>query len=179
VRQLRRPKVGDELRCWRPSRLSGYSMGSSFSAFALVSIAAAPVGRGLHWALLSVSAAFVVLALTFLVVLYCHKRVRSFIAAANRRFPGHMTEFARRRRRCFLDGLLPLRQLSCMLSAITLTAIIWSSRAWVLLPHRAGSLGRHEPERRAFVPRSCQLRVTRASHYRRHRNDRGDCTTLS
>jgi len=38
-----------------------------------------------------------------------------------------MTEFARQKTTLFLDGLLPLRQLSCMLSAITLTAIIWSS----------------------------------------------------
>ena len=100
--------------------------GLVLSVFGLVGVALVPIDRRLRWALLLVSLAFVVLASAFVLSVRSHERIRFFIDAANTKFPGHVTAFARQKIIQFLDGLLPLGSWSRMLGAITATAIIWS-----------------------------------------------------
>jgi dolichyl-phosphate beta-glucosyltransferase len=99
--------------------------GLILAVFGLVGAALVSVDRRLQWALLLVSIAFAGLTSGLVLSIRFHERIRSFIAAANRRFPGHMTAFAREKANYFLDGLLPLGTLSRMLGAIATTAIIW------------------------------------------------------
>jgi dolichyl-phosphate beta-glucosyltransferase len=99
--------------------------GLILSVFALVGLALVPVDRRLQWVLLLVSLAFAGLSAGLVLSIRFHERARSFIAAANRKFPGHMTAFAREKLDYFLDGLLPLGRLSRMLGAVATTAIIW------------------------------------------------------
>jgi dolichyl-phosphate beta-glucosyltransferase len=99
--------------------------GLVLAVFGLVGIAIVPVDRRLQWALCLVSLAFAGLTLGLVLSIRLHERIRSFIAVANRKFPGHVTAFAREKAFHFLDGLLPLGTLPRMLGAITITAIIW------------------------------------------------------
>jgi len=92
----------------------------------LASVVLVPVDRGLKLALFIVSLAFAGLALGLVLGIRLHDRIRSFIAAANRKFPGHVTAFAKEKTTHFLDGLLPLGTLPRMLAAISMTALIWS-----------------------------------------------------
>ncbi len=99
--------------------------GLILSVFGLVGVALVPMDRRLQWALLLVSLTFVALASGFVLSIRLHERIRSLADAANRKFPGHVTAFARQKLTHFLNGLLPLGKLSRILSAITATAIIW------------------------------------------------------
>lgn len=99
--------------------------GLVLAVLGLAGMALVPIDRRLRGALLLVSLAFVALASTLVLGIRFHERIRSFIAATNRKFPGHLTSFARVKAGYFLDGLLPLGTLSRMLGAITVTAIIW------------------------------------------------------
>jgi dolichyl-phosphate beta-glucosyltransferase len=99
--------------------------GLILSVFGLVGLALVPVDRSLQWTLLLVSLAFAGLTSGLVLGIRFHERIRRVIAAANRKFPGHMTAFAREKANYFLDGLLPLGVLPRMLGAIATTAIIW------------------------------------------------------
>ena len=99
--------------------------GLVLSVIGLFAIGLVSVDRRLQWALLLVSLAFGGLTLGLVLGIRHHQRIRSFIAAANRKFPGHVTAFAREKATQFLDGLLPLGTLPRMLGAISTTAIIW------------------------------------------------------
>jgi len=99
--------------------------GLVLGVFGLVAIGVIPMDRRLQVALFPVSLAFALLA-AGLVLSFRHEEwIRSFIGAANRKFPGHVTAFARDKATRFLDGLLPLGTLPRMLGAITTTVIIW------------------------------------------------------
>lgn len=100
--------------------------GMILSVFGLVGLALVPVDIWLWWALLLVSLAFGGLTSGLVLGIRFHARIRSIIAAANRKFPGHITTFAREKINYFLDGLLPLETVSRLLSAIITTVIIWS-----------------------------------------------------
>src|SRR5207245_938004 len=100
--------------------------GLILALFGLVAIATVPIDRRLQWPLFFISFIFVGLTSGLVVGIRVHECIRSFIAAANRRFPGHMTAFAREKANHFLDGLLPLGTLPRMLAAITATIVIWS-----------------------------------------------------
>jgi len=100
--------------------------GVILAALGLVAVALVPVDRRLRYALFLVSLAFAMLASGLVLGIRFHESVRSFIAAANRKFPGHISAFAREKATQFLDGLLPLGTLPRMLGAITTTAIIWA-----------------------------------------------------
>jgi dolichyl-phosphate beta-glucosyltransferase len=91
----------------------------------LVGIVLVPVDRQLQWALFLVSLAFAGLASGLVIGIRFHERIRSWVAAANRKFPGHVTAFAREKAGHCLDGLLPLGTLPRIIGAITTTAIIW------------------------------------------------------
>jgi dolichyl-phosphate beta-glucosyltransferase len=99
--------------------------GLILAIISLVGIALVPVDRRLQWALFLVSLVFAALTLGLVLSIRLHERIRSFIVAANRKFPGHMTAFAREKATQFVDGLLPLGTFPRMLGAITTTAIIW------------------------------------------------------
>jgi dolichyl-phosphate beta-glucosyltransferase len=99
--------------------------GLVLGVFGLVGIVLVSVDRRLQLALLLVSLAFAGLALGLVIGIRFHEWIRSCVAAANRKFPGHVTAFAREKAGHFLDGLLPLGTLPRMVGAITTTAVIW------------------------------------------------------
>ncbi len=99
--------------------------GLVLAVFGLVGMALVPVDRRLRWSLFLVSLAFALLALVLVVSIHFHERIRSTIVAANRKFPGHVTAFVRKRASRFLDGLLPLQGLPRIFIAIATTAILW------------------------------------------------------
>jgi dolichyl-phosphate beta-glucosyltransferase len=99
--------------------------GLILAAFGVVGIALVSVDRRLKWALCLVSLAFAALTLGLVLGIRLHEGLRAFIATANRKFPGHVTAFAREKAARFLDGLLPLGTLPRMLGAITTTGVIW------------------------------------------------------
>ncbi len=101
--------------------------GLILSLLGLVALALIPVDRRLQWALSLVSLAFAVLGSGLVLGVRFHERIRTLISAANRKFPGHVTAFAREKATQFLDGLLPLGTLPRMLGAVTATAIIWAT----------------------------------------------------
>ncbi len=103
--------------------------GLILSALGLGSLVLVPVDRRLHSGLLLVSLAFGGLTSGLVLCIRLHKRIRHLIADVNRRFPGHLTAYAREKACQFLDGLLPLGTLPRMLSSILATALIWGVEA--------------------------------------------------
>jgi dolichyl-phosphate beta-glucosyltransferase len=99
--------------------------GLILAVLGLVAIAIIHVDRRLQWVLFLVSLAFASLTSGLVLGVRFHERIRSFITAANRKFPGHVTAFAREKATQFLDGLLPLGTLPRMLGAIAATTVIW------------------------------------------------------
>jgi dolichyl-phosphate beta-glucosyltransferase len=100
--------------------------GVILAVFGLVAVAVVPVDRRLRWALFLISLALAGLASGLVLGIRFHEGIRSFIAVANRKFPGHISAFAREKAAQFLDGILPLGTWPRMLGAITTTAIIWA-----------------------------------------------------
>jgi dolichyl-phosphate beta-glucosyltransferase len=100
--------------------------GVILAVFGLVAVAVVPVDRRLRWALFLISLALAGLASGLVLGIRFHEGIRSFIAVANRKFPGHISAFAREKATQFLDGILPLGTWPRMLGAITTTAIIWA-----------------------------------------------------
>lgn len=103
--------------------------GLILSAFGLVSLGLVSVDARLEWALGIVSLAFVVLGLLLVVSIREHSRIRETIIAGHRKFPGHLTSYVREKFEQFLDGLLPLGTLTRVISALTLTVVIWATEA--------------------------------------------------
>ena len=99
--------------------------GLILALFGLVGSALVPVDRRLQWVLFLFSLAFAGLTSGLVLGIRFHERIRSFITALNRKFPGHMTAFAREKATQFLDGLLPLGTLPRMLGAIIATSLVW------------------------------------------------------
>jgi dolichyl-phosphate beta-glucosyltransferase len=104
--------------------------GLVLSVFGLVGLALVPVDHRLRLALLLVSLAFGALTSGLVLGIRFHEWIRSFIAAANRKFPGHITAFAQEKANFFLDGLLALESLPRLLGAIAVTAAIWAIEVW-------------------------------------------------
>jgi dolichyl-phosphate beta-glucosyltransferase len=100
--------------------------GMTLAVFGLVSISLVTLDRRLELALFGVCLGFAGLGSALVLGVRFDDRIRSFIAAANRKFPGHVTAFAREKINHFLDGFLPLRSLPRMFSAIAVTTLIWS-----------------------------------------------------
>ena len=92
----------------------------------LIGMSLAPMDRRLRWSLLLVSVVFGALASALIFSIRFHEAIRRLIAIANRKFPGHMTSFAEEKANHLLDGLMPLRKISRLASAIAGTAAIWS-----------------------------------------------------
>jgi dolichyl-phosphate beta-glucosyltransferase len=99
--------------------------GSALAVLGLFAIVVVPIDRRLKWSLLLVSIAFVGLTIGLVLSISFHERIRSLIAAANRKFPGHVTTVAKRKTDQFLDGLLPLGCWPRILPAIAITCLIW------------------------------------------------------
>lgn len=99
--------------------------GLILAALGLAAITIVHVDRRLLWVLFLVSLSFASLTSGLVLGVRFHERLRSFISAANRKFPGHVTSFAKHKAGQFLDGLLPLGTLPRMLGAIGTTAIVW------------------------------------------------------
>jgi dolichyl-phosphate beta-glucosyltransferase len=99
--------------------------GLILAVLGLVGLILVPVAPWLRCAVLLISGAFAVLTSGLVLGAFSHDRVRALIAAANRKFPGHMTAFAREKSDGLLDGLLPLAAAPRMLGAIASTAVIW------------------------------------------------------
>lgn len=91
-----------------------------FSAILLV-----PIDRRLKEPLLFVSVAFAALALGLIGSIRSNEWLSSLITRANRRFPGHVTAYARKKATQFIEGLMPLRAPARMLAAVMLTALVW------------------------------------------------------
>jgi dolichyl-phosphate beta-glucosyltransferase len=100
--------------------------GLILSGFGILAIALVSVDRRLQLALLLVSFVFASLALGLLLGIRFDQQIRSFVASANRTFPGHVTAFAKDKIGYFLDGLLPLGTWPRMLGAVATTTVIWS-----------------------------------------------------
>lgn len=100
--------------------------GLILAVFGFTAIALVPMDRRLQAALFFVSLVLISFALALVFGVYFHEQIRSLIAAANRKFPGHMTAFAREKTNNYLDGFLPLGTLPRMLGAIISTAVIWA-----------------------------------------------------
>jgi dolichyl-phosphate beta-glucosyltransferase len=101
--------------------------GLVLAIFGSIAIAIVPMDHRLRGALFLVSLAFAILALALAVGIYAHDWIRSLVAAANRKFPGHVTAYAQAKTNQFLDGLLPLGTLPRTFGAIAFTAIIWGT----------------------------------------------------
>jgi dolichyl-phosphate beta-glucosyltransferase len=100
--------------------------GLVLAVFGIIGMALVPVDRRLRWSLFLVSLAFALAGLGLVLSIHWHERIRSWIAAANRKFPGHVTAFVRKKSSHFLDGLLPLGAGPRMFKALAVTAAIWA-----------------------------------------------------
>jgi dolichyl-phosphate beta-glucosyltransferase len=100
--------------------------GLILAVIGLVGMALVPLDPRLKWSLFLVSLTFVAVASALVLSIRFHEKIRSLIAATNRRFPGHVTSFAREKAGHFLDGLLPLGSFPRVLGAITVTVVIWA-----------------------------------------------------
>jgi uncharacterized protein (TIRG00374 family) len=99
--------------------------GLVLGAFGLVALRVVHLDRRLEWGLFLPSLAFAGLA-TGLVLSVRHQEwIRRLIVAANHKFPGRLTAFARDKTGQLLDGIVPLGTLPRMLSAIASTAAVW------------------------------------------------------
>lgn len=99
--------------------------GFVLAIFGLVGMALVPIDHRLRLSLFLVSLAFAILASGLIFSIRFHESIRSFITATNRKFPGHLTKFAKEKACHFLDGLLPLGTFGRMIGAILITASIW------------------------------------------------------
>jgi glycosyltransferase 2 family protein len=99
--------------------------GTVLGVFGLVAVIAVPMDRRLRWALLLVSLAFAGLMWVLILGIRHHRLVRSFISAANWKFPVRVAAFAREKATQFLDGFLPLGTLPRILGAIATTGVVW------------------------------------------------------
>jgi dolichyl-phosphate beta-glucosyltransferase len=99
--------------------------GLVLAIFGLVGIALVDVDERLKWSLFLVSLAFAMLTSGLVLSIRHDQRIRAFVAAANRKFPGHVTAFAREKTFHFLNGLLPLGTWPRLLGAIASTVVIW------------------------------------------------------
>jgi dolichyl-phosphate beta-glucosyltransferase len=99
--------------------------GLILSLLALVSVVLVPIDRRLQWALFSLSLALGALTTGLFLGSRSHEKIRSLISAANRKFPGHVTAYAREKATQFLEGLLSLSTSWRLLGAITITLVVW------------------------------------------------------
>jgi dolichyl-phosphate beta-glucosyltransferase len=104
--------------------------GLVLAVFGMIGMALVPVDARLRWSLFLVSLTFVVLASFLVVSIRWHERIRSWIAGANRKFPGHVTAFVQKGTGHFLNGLVPLGTLPRMLAAVAVTGVIWAIEMW-------------------------------------------------
>jgi dolichyl-phosphate beta-glucosyltransferase len=99
--------------------------GLVLAVFGIVGMALVPIDRRLRLSLFAVSLVFAALASALVLSIHFHERIRSWIAAANHKFPGHVTAFVQNKSSHFLNGLLPLGTWPRLLAAIGATATIW------------------------------------------------------
>jgi uncharacterized protein (TIRG00374 family) len=99
--------------------------GLMLSIFGLVAVGLVHVDRRLQWALFLASLVFAILTVALVLSFRHHAWILSLISSANRKFPGHVTAFARNKATQLVDGLLPLGTLPRMLGAFAATAVIW------------------------------------------------------
>ena len=100
--------------------------GLTLSLFGMLSLVLLDVGTRLEWVLGVLSFAFAVLGLFLVIGIRAHRRIRWIVAAAHRRFPGHLTQYAGEKIDQFLDGLLPLGTARRMPMAFLATILVWS-----------------------------------------------------
>ena len=101
--------------------------GLILSVFGLASLALVSVDTRLEWAVGAVSVVFVALGLFLVLGIRRHDRIRAVIASGHRKFPGHVTSYAREKIDQFLDGLLPLGTVPRMVTAVGTTFVIWAT----------------------------------------------------
>jgi len=99
--------------------------GLILAVFGLTGVALVPVDARLRWTLFLVCLAFAALMSGVVLGIRFHERIRALISAANSRFPGHVTAYAKEKAEQFLDGLLPLGTASRMTLAALSTAAVW------------------------------------------------------
>lgn len=100
--------------------------GLTLSLFGMLSLVLLDVGTRLEWALGVVSFAFAILGVFLVVGIRAHQWIRRIVDAAHRRFPGHLTQYAREKVEQFLDGLLPLGTARRLPAAFLTTILVWS-----------------------------------------------------
>jgi dolichyl-phosphate beta-glucosyltransferase len=100
--------------------------GLILAVFGVVGVEIGTLNGQMRLGLLLVCLLFAGLASALVLGIRYHTGIRSFIAATNRKFPGHVTRFVKEKANHFLDGLLPLGPAPRMISALTLTAVIWT-----------------------------------------------------
>jgi len=99
--------------------------GLVLGAFGLAALRLVHLDRRLAWGLFLPSLAFAGLAVGLVLSVRHQERIRRLVVAANHRFPGRLTSFARDKAGQLLDGIVPLGTLPRMLAAITSTAVMW------------------------------------------------------
>lgn len=99
--------------------------GAMLALLALVGILLVPIAHRLREGLFLVAVVFAALALALILSIRSHERLQSLIAAANRRFPGHVPAYTLKKATQIIDGFLPLRTKRRIFEAVLFTALIW------------------------------------------------------
>lgn len=79
-----------------------------------------------HWPLFVISSMLVALTSVLIFDNRCQESLRSLISATNGSFPGPVSEFVRQKANQFFEGLLSLRVLGVVRSAVVVTTIVWA-----------------------------------------------------
>jgi dolichyl-phosphate beta-glucosyltransferase len=99
--------------------------GLILSLFGLLVVVLVPVDRRFQWVLFLFSLVFGALTIGVVLGGRIHKRIRSLVSAANRKFPGHVTAYAREKATQFFEGLLSLPTSGSLLRAMAMTLVVW------------------------------------------------------
>ena len=100
--------------------------GSMLAVLGIIGIVLVPMDQHLRQGLLVVSLGFTALAVGLVISILLHERLRSGVAAASRRFPGHLPAYAREKALQFIEGLLALRAPKAILQASLATILVWA-----------------------------------------------------
>jgi dolichyl-phosphate beta-glucosyltransferase len=85
------------------------------------------IDKSLYWPLLFVCALFFLLSAGLIISVFFHSTIRILIDTIHGIFPGHLTDFVKKKINYFLDGLLLIRNGGRMAKALLATALIWST----------------------------------------------------
>ena len=100
--------------------------GVLLATLGVASVFLVTVNGRLAWLLVTVSVCLGTLGVLLALALRYHTRLRQWVDAGHRKFPGHLPSYGREKVHQFIDGFLPLGTPARILAALTATAVIWS-----------------------------------------------------